>query len=53
MDEQTALELQTLCKPLIEFMKKQCNPYDHIVISADSIKIANETLSIPIGADFN
>lgn len=41
-------ELELLCKPLIEFIHKNCNPYDHIVVSGDSIKIVNETAGIPI-----
>lgn len=41
-------ELEMMCKPLVEFMKKNCNPYDHIVISNDSIKIINETSSIQL-----
>lgn len=41
-------ELKILCQPLVEFMKKNCNPYDHIVISKDSIKVVNETSSIPV-----
>ena len=41
-------ELEILCKPLVEFLRKNCCPYDHIVISKDSIKIVNETSSIPI-----
>ncbi len=41
-------ELELLCKPLVEFMRKNCSPYDHIVVSQDSIKVINETAGIPI-----
>lgn len=41
-------ELEALCKPIVEFLNKNCCPYDHIVISSASIKIVNETESIPV-----
>ncbi len=41
-------ELEALCKPIVEFLNKNCCPYDYIVISTDSIKIVNETTSIPV-----
>lgn len=41
-------EIEALCKPLVDFLNKNCCPYDHIVISADSVKIVNESASIPV-----
>lgn len=41
-------ELEALCEPIVGFLNKNCCPYDHVVISTDSIKIVNETTSIPV-----
>lgn len=40
-------ELQKLCEPLIEYIKKNYHPYTEIAVSMDFIKIRSENLSIP------
>ena len=44
-------ELQKLCEPLIEYIKKNYHPYTEIAVSMDFIKIRSENLSIPIEAE--
>lgn len=41
-------ELEMLCKPLVEFLRENGCPYDHIVVSTDSVKIVNETANTPV-----
>lgn len=40
-------ELKELCKPLVEFLNKNCDPHTKVEVSMDFIKVVSEKLSIP------
>lgn len=45
--EQLMNELELLSVPLIEFLNKNFNPHCRIEINSNSIKVVEDTLSIP------
>nr|DAW40684.1 MAG TPA: hypothetical protein [Caudoviricetes sp.] len=47
MDE--AEMLKKLCQPIIDWLKKNHNPYTQVQVSIDSIEMVQKTRVIPIG----
>ena len=43
-------ELETLCKPLLEYLKSK-NPYSKIIISQEEIQLVSTEIGIPIKSD--
>ena len=41
-------ELERVCKPVVEYMKKNCSPHETIVITDEQFKIVADTIVIPI-----
>ena len=41
-------KLETLCQPLVEYLKENHNPYTEIVVTMDSITVKQRTLGIPL-----
>ena len=40
-------ELERVCKPVVEYMKKNCSPHETIVITDEQFKIVADTIVIP------
>lgn len=40
-------ELEQVCKPVVEYMKKNCSPHETIVITDEQFKIVADTIVIP------
>lgn len=43
-------ELKAMCKPLMEYLQKNCDPYVEIHISTDDIKVTSTECFIPKNA---
>ncbi|WP_187620210.1 hypothetical protein [Selenomonas ruminis] len=41
-------ELERVCKPVVEYMKKNCSPHETIVITDEQFKIVADTIVIPV-----
>lgn len=41
-------KLTDLCKPLVDYIKQNYDPYTEIVITDSFIKVKNTTMGIPI-----
>ena len=41
-------QLKEVCNPLVEFIKKEYDPYTEITITMDSITVKQKTERIPI-----
>lgn len=43
----TELELKELCKPISDYLKKNCDPYCTVIIADQSVKLVRDQISIP------
>ena len=43
-------DLEELCKPIIEYLKENPDPYVEITITSEYIKVKRDIMSIPITA---
>jgi len=41
-------KLETLCQPLVEYLKEKHNPYTEIVITMDSVMVKQCVEGIPV-----
>ncbi|HID0818173.1 hypothetical protein [Clostridium botulinum] len=41
-------ELEKLCTPIVEYLKKSYNPYCNVIISGHDIKLVATRIEIPI-----
>lgn len=41
-------ELEKLCTPLVEYLKKKYDPYCNVIISDHDIKLVSTRIGIPI-----
>lgn len=48
MYEKEIIELKALCKPIVDYMKKNCSPHDTLIITDEQFKIVSDTISVPI-----
>ena len=45
MCEEKIIELKNICKPIIDYMKKNCSPHDTLIITDEQFKIVSDTIS--------
>lgn len=43
-------DLEELCKPVIEYLKENSDPYVEITITSEHIKVKRDIMSIPVAA---
>lgn len=41
-------DLENITKPVIEWIKKHCNPYESVIITCDEIKVISVDSGIPL-----
>lgn len=47
MNKVNVEELEQVCRPVVEYMKKNCSPHETIVITDEQFKIVADTIVIP------
>ena len=43
-------ELEVLCKPIVEYLKENYDPYTNIIISDSNIRVTQDVIGIPNNA---
>lgn len=43
-------DLEELCKPIIEYLKENSDPYAEVTITNEHIKVKRDIMSIPVAA---
>ena len=46
--EEKIKELEQISNPIIEFLKKNYNPYTTIIINQDCVKVVTDEMNMPI-----
>lgn len=41
-------EIEQICAPIVEYLEKNYNPHNTIIIKSDSIKLVSDEISIPV-----
>ncbi|MHC1683456.1 MAG: hypothetical protein AB6733_10950 [Clostridiaceae bacterium] len=50
MDEKIKL-LEEVCRPVVDFLKKNYDPYTTIIIAESQIKLVRDEIGIPVESD--
>jgi len=46
--EERLKEVEKLCIPLVQFLRKNYDPHTEIIVSTDFVKVSQELLGVPV-----